>query len=75
MGFLTSKLNDAFQHLPHLIFNIINPFFYFLLLVIISLILLASVAPIFAVSMAIWICVFFIIIYFTMKKSILLNKI
>jgi ATP-binding cassette subfamily B protein len=49
-GSLTSKINDAFQYLSHLIFTIINSFMHFILLILISLGLLASVAPIFAMS-------------------------
>lgn len=73
-GSLTSKINDAFQHLPHLIFTIINPFMYFILLILISLGLLASVAPIFALSMGAWVLLFFVITLFSMKKSMRLNK-
>ena len=73
-GSLTSKINDAFQHLPHLIFTIINPFIYFILLIIISLGLLASVAPIFALSMGAWVLLFFVITLVTMKKSTKLNR-
>ncbi len=73
-GSLTSKINDAFQHLPYLIFTIINPLMYFILLILISIGLLASVAPIFAVSMSIWVLLFFMILFFAMKKSIRINK-
>jgi ATP-binding cassette, subfamily B, bacterial len=73
-GSLTSKINDAFQHLPHLIFTIINPFMYFILMMLISLWLLASVAPIFALSMGAWILLFSVIVFISMKKSIFLNK-
>lgn len=72
-GSLTSKINDAFQHLPHLMFTMINPFGYFFLLIIISLVLLASVSPIFAISMAIWVGLFFVVTFFSMKKSVLIN--
>jgi ATP-binding cassette subfamily B protein len=73
-GSLTSKINDAFQHLPHLIFTIINPFMYFILLILISIGLLASVAPVFALSMGAWVLLFFVITLFSMKKSMRLNK-
>lgn len=73
-GSLTSKINDAFQHLPHLIFTVINPFGYFFLLILISLILLATVFPVFAISMSMWVSLFLIITFFSMKKSISLNK-
>lgn len=73
-GSLTSKINDAFQHLPHLIFTIINPFMYFVLSILISLGLLATVAPIFALSMGIWVLLFFVINFITMKKGLRLNK-
>nr|HAT8713230.1 ATP-binding cassette domain-containing protein [Legionella jordanis] len=73
-GSLTSKLNDIFQHLPHLIFTLINPFCYFLILISISLILLFSVAPIFAAILTLWVLLFFVITLFSLRKSILLNK-
>lgn len=73
-GSLTSKINDAFQHLPHLILTIINPFMYFILLILISLGLLASVASIFALSMGVWVLLFFVITFISMKKSMLLNR-
>jgi len=73
-GSLTSKINDAFQHLPHLIFTIINSFLYFILLILISLVMLASVAPIFAFIMGVWVLLFFVITLFSMKKSMRLNK-
>lgn len=73
-GSLTAKINDAFQHLPHLIFTIINPFMYFILLILISISLLASVAPIFALSMGALVLLFFVITLFSMKKSMRLNK-
>ncbi len=73
-GSLTSKINDAFQHLPSLIFTVINPFMYFVLLILISLGLLAKVAPIFALIMGIWVLLFFVITFIPMKKSMLLNK-
>ncbi|MBA2650007.1 MAG: ABC transporter ATP-binding protein [Legionella sp.] len=73
-GSLTSKLNDVFQHLPHLIFTLINPFCYFLLLISISITLLFLVAPIFAVSLILWVSLFLVITFFSMKKSMLLNK-
>ena len=73
-GSLTSKINDAFQHLPHLIFTIINPFMYFILLILISIGLLAKVAPIFALSMGAWVLLFFVVILYSMKKSMLFNK-
>lgn len=73
-GALTSKINDAFQYLPHLIFITINSFFYFFLLIIISICLLAKVAFIFVLSMGIWVALFFAIISISMKKSIALNK-
>jgi len=73
-GSMTSKINDAFQHLPHMIFTMINPFMHFVLLIVFSLGLLATVAPIFAVGMGIWVVLFFGITFASMKKSILLNK-
>jgi ATP-binding cassette subfamily B protein len=73
-GSLTSKINDAFQHLPHLVFTIINPFMYFIFLILISLGLLAKVTPLFALMMVIWVVLFFIIIFVSMKKSMQLNK-
>lgn len=73
-GSLTSKMNDAFQYLPHMIFQIINPFLFFLLLILIALVLLFSVSPVFAIGMTVWIALFLAITIFTLKKSILLNK-
>jgi ATP-binding cassette subfamily B protein len=73
-GSLTSKMNDAFQNLPHLIFIILNHFGYCLLLIIISLVLLASVAPIFSVIMMIWVGLFFVILSLSMKKMLILDK-
>lgn len=57
-GSLTSKLNDVFQYLPHIIFTLINPFCYFLILISISLVLLFSVAPIFALILTLWVFLF-----------------
>ncbi|HXH55404.1 MAG TPA: ABC transporter ATP-binding protein [Gammaproteobacteria bacterium] len=73
-GSLTSKVNDAFQHLPHLIFTLINPLGYFFLLIAISLIFLYSVSPIFATSMAIWVSIFFVVTLISTRRSIALNK-
>lgn len=73
-GSLTSKMNDAFQYLPHLIFTIINPFIFFLLLILIALGLLFSVSPIFAISMAVWIVLFLAVTFVSLRKSISLNK-
>lgn len=73
-GSLMSKLNDLFQHLPHLIFTIIDQFMYFILLILISLVLLASVAPIFALGMGAWVLLFFVITIVSMKKSMRLSK-
>ncbi|CAM2773527.1 TPA: ABC transporter ATP-binding protein [Legionella pneumophila] len=73
-GSLTSKLNDVFQHLPHLIFTLINPFCYFLILISISLVLLFFVAPVFAVILTLWVLLFFLITFFSLRQSIILNK-
>lgn len=73
-GSITSKLNDVFQHLPTLIFTIINHFCYFVLLMVISLALMFSVAPIFAIILSIWVFLFLFIAYFSMQKSIYLNR-
>ena len=74
IGSLTSKINDAFQLLPDLILTILNPFAYFFLLIIISLDLLPSVSSIFSISIAVWISLFFVITFFSLKKSINLTK-
>jgi len=73
-GSLASKINDAFQHLPHLIFILINPISYSLLSIILSLIFLVSVSPIFAISMVLWISIFSITTMPAMKNHIVLNK-
>lgn len=73
-GSLTSKLNDAFQYLPHIIFTIVDRYIYFTLLVSISIILMFSVAPIFAAILSLWLIVFLTITFRTLQKSIVLNK-
>ncbi|OEY87190.1 ABC transporter permease [Wolbachia pipientis] len=73
-GSLTSKINDAFQHLTPLIYVIINSFMYFVLLILISLGLLTTVAPIFALSMGIWVLLFLVIIFVSLKRGMQLNK-
>lgn len=67
-------MNDAFQNLPHMIFQIINPFMFFLLLILIALVLLFSVSPVFAIGMTVWIALFLVITIFTLKKSLVFNK-
>jgi len=73
-GSLTAKFGDAFQLIPVLIFTALNQFFYFLLLIIISIFFLYNVAPIFAISMLIWVTFFFIFTFLSMKKALILTK-
>ncbi len=74
LGSISSKINDVFQLLPSIIFTIINPFIYLILLTIISLCLLFSVAPIFALSMIIWVILFVGITLILMRRGIFLNQ-
>jgi len=74
-GSLISKFIDAFHLISGLIFTITNQFSYFLLLMIISTILLYSVAPIFAVTMISWVIFFFAVMFFSMKKILFFCKI
>ncbi len=73
-GTLTSKINDVFQFLPDLIFTLINPFGYFLLFVAISLFQLSYIDPLLALSLILWIIIFFTITLIYAQKGLLLNR-
>ena len=73
-GSITSKINDAFQHLPHIIFVIVNDFFHFFLLILTYIILLHNISFVFSTAMMIMVLSFIAIILFSMKKGMMLNK-
>ena len=73
-GSITSKVGDAFQQLPGIIFTMINPFMSLALTIMISLGLLFSVAPTFAIFMVIWLLLFLAIVAISMKKGVIINK-
>ena len=75
VGNLTSKLGDAFNLTPGLIFIIINECWYALLLILISLGFLFHLHPLFGAIMSAWVVLFFGITFFSMKKVVVLTKI
>lgn len=75
VGSLTSKLGDAFNLTPGLIFTLVNECWYAALLILISLGLLLHLHPLFAAIMLLWVLLFLGISFFSMKKVIALTKI
>ena len=73
-GSVVSKINDVFQQLPGLIFTLINPILYLIFLITFSLCLLYLVAPIFAITLIIWVLIFLVIIYLSLKKGAVITK-
>lgn len=67
-GTIATKINDAFSLIPTIIFTITHQFIYFALSTTIALFILAHVHRIFCLGMLIWIIVFLIITYFSMKR-------
>ncbi len=57
-GGLVSKVNDAFQIIPDLIFKLMNQFGYFIFMAIVSLWLLYTVNYIFVIIMLVWLVLF-----------------
>jgi ATP-binding cassette subfamily B protein len=73
-GNLTSKVNDAFQLIPTLIFIVIHQFGYFVLITCISLGLLFQVHATLAIVMLVWISLFLTITFYSMRKANDLSK-
>lgn len=73
-GSLAARLGDIFQCIPNMIFSVIKQFGGLLVLISVSLVLLAYVAPIFASIMVAWICFFCVITFYSLKRGTQLVK-
>ena len=73
-GSLTSKINDASQIIPSLIFTVTHQFINFTLTALISLIFLYKVHVFFAASLSLWMTFFLVLTYTCLKKAIPLSR-
>ncbi|MFN7038996.1 MAG: ABC transporter ATP-binding protein [Alphaproteobacteria bacterium] len=67
-GSIIAKINDGFSNIPNILVTIFHQFISFTLLVIISLFMLTKVNYLFSIAMLLWISIFLIITYISLKK-------
>jgi ATP-binding cassette subfamily B protein len=73
LGSITSRITDAFNILPMLIFIVLKVFINFVFFVLVATIMLSQISVIFVAIMLIWIAIFLSLVIFFYKKYEPLN--